>query len=160
DDVGVRELAAHPRLLDEHVDVILERAVLGLDVLDSDGALKSGGATDDGLVDRGHPPFAGKRDQLVLAVDHLAAEIHDASLQRLSSKRRTRNEAGFTGATKTGGPTRARRARPWRPRAPPSPPPSARSALRAYPRRPGNPITVYYGAPPRRTRPGRRARPT
>ena len=131
DDVGVGELAADARLLDEHVDVVLERTELGLDVLDGDGALEPGGAAHDGLVDRGHPAFAGERHELVLAVDQAAAEIHAVILQRLSSgATRLQHYRGLPEPPRAGLMRRTvtwrARARPWRPRARPSQPPSAR----------------------------------
>ena len=83
DDVRVRELRTDARLLDEHVDVVLERAVLRLDVLDRDGALETRGTANHTLVDRRHPALACDADELILAIDRMTAEIHEPSLQRL-----------------------------------------------------------------------------
>ena len=82
---GCCELAADARLLDEHVDVVLERAVLGLDVLDRDRALEAGGALLHRLVDGRHAALARDLHELVLAVDQLRSSApRRPSIARLS----------------------------------------------------------------------------
>src|SRR5262249_35927808 len=67
-------------------DVVLERAELGLDVLDRDRALEPGGAPRHGLVDGGHATLAAHLDELVLAVDQ-GAFGHLRSIARVGPAR-------------------------------------------------------------------------
>src|SRR5262249_40892914 len=87
DDVRVRELAAGARLLDEHVDVVLDRAVLWADVLDRDRALEPSRTAHHGLIHRRHPALTAHADELVLAGDDLTAEVHVPASYREASAR-------------------------------------------------------------------------
>jgi hypothetical protein len=71
-DIGMGEFRANPGLLDEHINVVAQRAKLRADAFDRDGALKSRRTANHRAVHGCHSAFTGDLDKLILAVDQRA----------------------------------------------------------------------------------------